>query len=486
MNLSPEKNRLLVGDCRAMLRTLKAGTIQVCATSPPYYGLRAYQTAPQVWGGAPECEHVWGEDLPASRARWGDVDTLSEKQASNHGSAQMVATLERSGGNFCQRCSGWRGELGGEPHPDLFVAHLVEVFREVRRVLRPDGVLFVNLGDSYATGAGAVGNCPGGGAQGERWKGPTTQPNRMPMAGLKPKDMCLVPQRFALAMQADGWWCRSECIWWKPNGMCSSVDDRPTLSHETVWMFTQAERYFWDGFAVRKPYAKSTLPQQGTRYAGEGLKAYEEHQAQNPSDVKRRAIASMEERGGANLRSVWRADPDDLEDVWEINTVASNIPHYAMMAPDVARLCVKAASSEKGRCPHCRAPWERVTEKSGGTWEKRKQDGHPQRYGVVSTKGMPSYPEGSFGEVSVTSIDWRPTCTCPPHDPEPCLVLDPFAGVCTTGVVALQEGREFVGCELSDESAQWGEKRLAVEGKRAWRRMKITRPVPGQGALLDL
>ncbi len=163
-----------------------------CAvTSPPYWGLRGYGTPPEVWGGDPNCRH-----------RWGDI-------------AKIIVP-------FCVNCDAWRGSLGLEPTPELYVAHLVEVFRELRRVLRNDGTLWLNLGDSYATGGGKVGNCPGGGAQGERWTGfgrgmntknpkwaaalgPISQPSRMPIAGLKPKDLVGIPWRVAFALQADGW-----------------------------------------------------------------------------------------------------------------------------------------------------------------------------------------------------------------------------------------------------------------------------------------
>lgn len=159
-------------------------------------------------------------------------------------------------------------ELGLEPTPEAYVANMVEVFREVRRVLRADGVCFLNLGDCYATGAGKVGDCPGGGEQGERWKGYRgthsadnsgkaayrladggfTQPNRMPIAGLKPKDLVGMPWRAAFALQADGWWLRSDIIWSKPSPMPESVRDRPTKAHEYIFMLAKGK---WSRRAVK-------------------------------------------------------------------------------------------------------------------------------------------------------------------------------------------------------------------------------------------
>ena len=137
-------------------------------------------------------------------------------------------------------------------------------------MLRADGTLWLNYGDCYATGAGKVSKHPGGGAQGERWRGnrgttnqsgaqqrggigPLVQPNRMPQAGLKPKDLVLMPARIALALQSDGWWLRSEIVWAKPNPMPESVRDRPTSAHEKVFLLTKSARYFYDADAVREP-----------------------------------------------------------------------------------------------------------------------------------------------------------------------------------------------------------------------------------------
>lgn len=143
--------RIIQGDCREVLKNLPESSVHCCVTSPPYFGLRDYGVA---------------------------------------------------------------GQIGLEPTPDEFVAQMVAVFREVRRVLRDDGTLWLNLGDSYATGAGKVGNCPGGGAQGEDWKrkGAMTPANRLPLPGLKPKDLIGIPWRVALALQADGWWLRQDII----------------------------------------------------------------------------------------------------------------------------------------------------------------------------------------------------------------------------------------------------------------------------------
>lgn len=194
--------RILEGDCREVLRTLPDASVQCVVTSPPYYGLRDYGVA---------------------------------------------------------------GQLGLEATPDAYIATMVEVFREVRRVLRPDGTCWVNMGDSYASGT------KGSGGTGkstlmmdgrEEMKRIATadrsnaaakfEPRRFDMGGAKPKDLLMMPARLALALQADGWWLRSDIIWAKPNPMPESVTDRPTNAHEHIFLLTKSARYFYDADAVRE------------------------------------------------------------------------------------------------------------------------------------------------------------------------------------------------------------------------------------------
>ena len=211
---------ILTGDSLTVLRTLDAGSVQTCVTSPPYWGLRDYGVA---------------------------------------------------------------GQLGLEATYPEYIAHVVAVFREVRRVLRADGTLWLNLGDSYATGAGKAAQ-PGGGLQGDAFQGPrgyrgshdsspkhrgarpqvpyqknpdagipTFQPNRMPQPGLKPKDLVMLPARVAIALQDDGWYLRSDIVWHKPNPMPESVTDRPTKAHEYLFLLAKSERYYYDADAIKEP-----------------------------------------------------------------------------------------------------------------------------------------------------------------------------------------------------------------------------------------
>ena len=303
--------KIFVGDCREVLRRMPAESVHACITSPPFYGLREYGIEPSIWGGDPLCEHDFSKEmLDRSRRSPG----TQNGSLTGDGRYQATACRFEIKSSFCVKCGSWRGVLGMEPDWRMYVEHLVEVFREVRRVLRPDGTLWCNLGDSYATGAGAVGEHPGGGEQGSRWAGrpapgataraghgvpkramridanvagkhayalrgthgahsatntidpkarggigPLTQPNRMPQHGMKPKDLMLMPSRVAIALVDDGWWLRSDICWSKGNPMPESVTDRPTKSWEHVFLLAKAEMYFYDADAIAEPVTQSTI-----------------------------------------------------------------------------------------------------------------------------------------------------------------------------------------------------------------------------------
>jgi DNA modification methylase len=199
-----------------------SNTVACVVTSPPYWGLRKYSgTQSLVWGGVEGCAHEWGEDLITStKSNWDTfIKKGGEKMKSDY--EETKATTQ---GAFCLRCGAWYGELGLEPTPELYTEHMVEIFREVRRVLHPSGTVWVNMGDSYS-GSSTVGRndierkCQY--ARGTSLE--ATYHKRE--TGLKPKDLVGIPWMLAFALRADGWWLRSDIIWSKPNPMPESVTD---------------------------------------------------------------------------------------------------------------------------------------------------------------------------------------------------------------------------------------------------------------------
>jgi site-specific DNA-methyltransferase (adenine-specific) len=228
---------------------------------------------------------------------------------------------------FGLRDYGNAGQIGLEKTPDEYVSALCAVFDEVWRVLKKDGTLWLNLGDTYATGAGAVGRAPGGGDQGERFIRAgmiNTQPNRMKLPGLKSKDLIGIPWRVAFALQAAGWYLRSDIIWAKPNPMPESVQDRPTRSHEYIFLLTKQERYYYDAKAIAE---KSVTP---------GDRRFE-----------RTDTTQLSGRGGDESRKSTgnpTGDTRNKRDVWTIGTQPFAEAHYATFPPELIEPCILAGS----------------------------------------------------------------------------------------------------------------------------------------------
>lgn len=228
------------GDAVEVLRGLPAESVQCCVTSPSYYNLRDYGTA--RWeGGDPECSH--------------QNPTQHQKQGANSQRAGRTNVDEQKNENYrdlCPLCGARRvdGQIGHEPTPTAYISRLVGVFGEVRRVLKSDGTLWVNIGDSYAAGKAKEGYSGTGNDLGFSNRQSTT-----PSPGLKAKDLIGIPWMLAFALRGDGWWLRQDIIFAKPNPMPESVQDRCTRSHEYVFLLTKSERYYWDATAISEPIA---------------------------------------------------------------------------------------------------------------------------------------------------------------------------------------------------------------------------------------
>ena len=292
--MAAEGYRINHGDCREVLRNLPEKSVQCCVTSPPYYGLRDYGLPPSVWSGDPKCEHKWKEDryYTEQTASGSSAEAFTEAGEEN---AERVKQARWRKDATCMKCGAWQGCLGLEPTPWMYVEHLVEVFREVHRVLRDDGIAWLNLGDSY-NAAGRVGHGTRVGyKQGTNRASATGADHCRASCGprtfrhgagradgvvdlasprnrdgvhtdvLKPKDLIGIPWRAAFALQADGWWLRSDVIWQKPGCMPESVTDRPTRSHEYIFLLTKREQYFYDAEAVRE---ESIYGEHHARYQG--------------------------------------------------------------------------------------------------------------------------------------------------------------------------------------------------------------------------
>jgi DNA modification methylase len=354
-------------------------------------------------------------------------------------------------------------QYGLEPTIEEYVDRMVEVFHEVRRVLRKDGVLWLNLGDSYASGGRTSYDTddklpnrghsfrPGAGrADGKvDERGQRNRNGTPPSPGLKPKDLCGIPWRVALALQADGWWLRSDIIWAKPNPMPESCTDRPTTAHEHIFLLTKAAHYFYDAEAVKQLAALSSEKRGPVDFGGAKGRAYEPE----PGDPNFR-------NGSHQAGRTFVPGPTvNLRSVWTIATAPFPSAHFATFPPAIPERCIKAGTSEKGCCPKCGASWVRVVEKETQVPPYRKGN-KPETlhayHGESNTR--------TLGMVqNATTTGWTPTCTCNAGEPVPCTVLDIFSGAGTTALVAAKLGRDAIGIELNPEYVEISRKRIAGE-----------------------
>jgi DNA modification methylase len=359
-----------VGDCRVGMRGMSSGIAQCCITSPPYFGHRAYGIEPVEW---PELDYHPMPGLPPI-----------------HVSAMKCI-------------------LGEETTVEAYVAHLLIVFREVRRVLRSDAVMWLNLGDGYA------------------------QRGDLKESGLDDKQLIGVPWRVAWALQADGWMLRSDVVWSKPNPMPSPVNDRPTSAHEFLFLFSMGAEYFYDADAIREAHVEAPKVKHG-KGAMRGQRALRPTTERGIDDVSR-----WYNPDGRNVRDVWTVSPDPFKG-----------DHFAVMPSRLVRPCVLSGTSERGCCPSCGSPWTREVERTAMIVREgpsrratRKAAGEASSSRTACTGTMVAPP-------TRRTIGWQASCRCPAHKPVPCTVIDPFGGAATTGAVATWFGRIAVLCEAGE------------------------------------
>lgn len=383
-------HRIIPGDCIEGLRTLPDASVHCCVTSPPYWGLRDY-----------------GHD----------------------------------------------GQIGLEATPEAYVARIVEVFREVRRVLRDDGTCWLNLGDSYCGGGGYAPDAPCNRrrAEGESWGAMNAfsvregearkkaRPGYTP-PGLKAKDLVGIPWRVAFALQADGWWLRQDIIWHKPNPMPESVRDRCTKAHEYVFLLTKSDRYFYDAVAVSE--ASTGRAPGNSRPTKAGRQQDKRH------------------RTAANLHNIGDRETRNRRSVWTITTKPYSGAHFAVMPPDLVAPCVMAGCPEQC-CPDCGAPWTRVVER----------ERTPTRPGDDSKTTGDSLVDGNRDPqrhvTVVKTCGFEPSCECGAAGATAGTVLDPFAGSGTTLAVAAELGRNAIGCELNPAYIALAEERIRKSREKA-------------------
>jgi len=336
---------------------------------------------------------------------------------------KSVHTVVTSPPYWALRDYGIDGQLGLESTVDEYLRKMVEAFREVKRVLRDDGTLWLNLGDKYST-SNPVGRgdtelmYPKNSARLRRGSFRRDKedviPNRFFRYDLPEKNLMLIPARVAIALQNDGWIIRSEIIWHKPNAMPESVTDRPTKVHEQVFLFSKNPRYFYDAEAVKQEQTGNSHPRGN---GGNPKSADPKSKIRANSSFQDALSKSFKLPNGRNLRTVWTIATQSRADA-----------HFATFPDELARRCILAGTSENGCCPHCGAQWERIVQAEGGTI------GH----------------------------GWKPSCSCEGNIPIPCTVLDPFGGSGTVADISREQNRSSILIEINPDYIDLQKQRLRI------------------------
>lgn len=357
---------------------------------------------------------------------------------------------------------GQTGQIGLEATPEDYVADLVTVFKEVWRVLRDDGTAWLNLGDTYCNSD----KWGGGGANTGKH---TREPDGIPASwkavrrhwstieGVKPKDLVGIPWRVAFALQADGWYLRSDIIWAKPNPMPESVTDRPTRAHEYLFLLTKKSRYFYDAEAVKETSTNRSSGNQRRKLASGA-------EGQRVNDHLGSSVPYVPNGSGRNRRSVWTITPKPFRGA-----------HFATFPPELVEPCLRAGSPPVC-CGACGRAYQRVIEKGNPLRDQQLACGSNDAGEYVGTAQKDFAVAGAqdasavkarilAGMVERRTLGWRPACACD-APPAQSVVFDPFCGSGTTGLVASREGRFFIGCDLKPEYLQLAQDRIrtAVPG----------------------
>lgn len=458
-----------VGHVIDELRKLPGDSVHLVCSSPPYFNLRQYSGEPQIWGGDDSCKHEWGSGLRHTGPSRFQGNT---GQRSNRRGTTARET-PRNAGAFCSSCGAWCGALGLEPDLSLYIEHMVSVFTEVWRVLRSDGLVFLNLGDGYASRpSGIIG-------KESRLAGSFVSYNSYRDAlrarahcgvpsGFKNKDLMMVPARVAIALQEWGWYLRSDVIWKKDNPLPEPVTDRPSVCHEHVFLLAKSETYYYDRHAILEPNESGPSD---LRKMAEGLDRIGGKHKMLDDPLSRASAAT----NIGQKRSVGQPTGRNKRSVWTVNTEPFSEPHFAVMPTRLVEPMILVGTSAAGVCSICGAPWKRIVgakEETGG-----RGSGNKER--KIATQGERSRTNAHLGSsvpwapTTTLTIGWEPTCQ---HGvpPKPATVLDPFGGAGTTGLVAERLGRDAILIELSEEYARMARDRIAADPDCAARRQAET------------
>jgi len=336
-----ELNKIYNEDCLSGLRKLPSESVDCVFTSPPYWALRDYGDSVQsVWDGDSSCQHEWGEKIN-KKVSTNFNEGFNERCGQSAGQRKQEEAKPKDicQGNFCVKCGAWRGQLGLEPTFQLYIKHLCDIFDEVKRVLKPEGNCWVNLGDTYGTVSGGSKQLTTGN---KKQYGQINHDNRFGTMQEKPKKMhkCLVqiPSRFAIEMTNRGWILRNEIIWYKRNCMPSSVKDRFTVDFEKVFLFSKNQKYFFN--QIRVPHNPDSIKRACRARVSQKLDA-KQYQHSRKNDYT--GYENMQERfESGELSHAVHPQGRNMRCVWDITPKPFKEAHFAVFPEELAERVIKA------------------------------------------------------------------------------------------------------------------------------------------------
>ncbi|MBW2671842.1 MAG: site-specific DNA-methyltransferase [Deltaproteobacteria bacterium] len=421
----------ICADACEALRTLSANSVHCIVTSPPYLWARRYSgQQAQIWGGDPKCKHEW-EDGSWRRRSSDSGDLIGNKQRILVPWAGDVPIQYR----VCRKCGAWHGELGLEPDPKLYVEHIVEVMRECKRVLRDNGILWLNLGDTYANAGGK---------------------------GLKRTDLIGMPWRVAFALQEDGWYLRQCVIWAKGHSCQRQLEDIVAEAAKAAGIEEEKILVLLENL---QPYVGNAMPE-SVKSRPTTTHEYIFMLTKRPSGDYYYDYWASKEKGRRSLRSVWAIPPRPFSGT-----------HFAVMPIELAELCIRLSTSEHGCCAKCGTPYQRIVEAIGPDEEWKRACG-ADKCGEYKGKAQKDYAAAGAEDASEVkarilrgmqkrvTVGWEKTCNCDTDEVMPCVVLDPFGGSGTTSVAAMRLGRASIYIDVSEEYWQMAIERLQWEQPR--------------------
>lgn len=382
------------------------------------------------------------------------IDTIFEGQCivnMDKIPSEVIDSCVTSPPYYRLRDYGIEGQLGLEKTPELFIAKLVEVFRSVKRILKPTATLWINIGDSYSK------NNEG---------------------DLKQKDLIGIPWMLAFALRADGWYLRQDIIWHKPNPMPESVTDRCTSSHEYLFLLSKSPIYYFDADAIKTKGKNPTDDLRRLTNVDESHKSIPSKQNNGlrsktkvPSgwDTGAGSHGSYHRKGRSNAKYTEKVFDGmaNKRSVWTISTQSYSEAHFATFPEALIVDCIKAGSSEYGCCSQCGSPYKRCmtkelipTSKASYNSKIDNRDVHADKQDRGSNMSKDGLQPGWINKTTTTG--WKPTCKCN-ASVVPAVIFDPFAGAFTTPVVSKKLGRNYSGCELNPAYIKIGNKRMYDE-----------------------